>query len=499
MLLKLTIVFSPVAHGLEFDIEQISLASDQQIAFMPFVNTSSDRQELLVIETPDLDARERQLRELIDEPVRTLRLFRLTDPGGWRSVLEVELNAAMDMVDTFRHLDGITFAGYQYPQLLALDVEEVAFAPILSAGSMYLGVNWDASPTFDMFQDLNGDELDDFLMPDFGGWQVALQRETGFSTAQSLGPPPQMNFGETTQFVGYQAETPHHLDGNQDGLIDLAFWLNGRFDVYLQQPGGSFESQSVILDPGMPDVLGDFLSVSLDEGEDGEENVAQRTLDAVEDIDADGLSDLIIQTLEGDGIFGLETRYEIHRGMVDEDGQLTFEPTASSTVSSDGIQLDNERLDLTGDGKQEFVVTSVKISLGSIIAALITRSASVDVAIFQMTDGRFPDEPSLEKEIKVKFDFGAGELFAPAVLSADVTGDGRQDLLVQKDLDTLFVYPGEATDRLFAKSPIKLELALPKEREGFVVTDLDHDGRDELILHVRREDSSALAVVRFES
>ena len=202
VLLNLTIAFSPAAHGLEFDIEQISLASDQQIAFMPFVNGSSDRQEIVVIETPDLDARERQLREIVDEPTRVLRVFRLTEPGSWRSVLELELNAAMDMVDTFRQLDGISFAGYQYPQLLALNMEEGVFEPLLSAGSMYLGVNWDASPTFDMFQDLNGDELDDFLMPDFGGWQVALQRETGFSTAQSLGPPPQMNFGETTQFVG---------------------------------------------------------------------------------------------------------------------------------------------------------------------------------------------------------------------------------------------------------------------------------------------------------
>jgi hypothetical protein len=483
VLLNSAVLLSPFAHGLEFEIDRIPLASDQQIAFMPFVSRSSDTQEILVIETP---------------PVRTVRVFRLADPGSWRPVLEVELNAAMDMVDTFRHRDGISFAGFQASQLLVLNVEETAFEPLLSAGSMYVGVNWDASPTFDMFRDLNGDELDDFLMPDFDGWQVALQQEEGFSTAQSLGPSPQMNFGETSQFVGYQAETPHQLDGNQDGLLDLAFWLNGRFEVYLQKPDGSFEAQPVIVDPGLPDVLGDFLSVSLDEGEDGEESDPQRTLDAVDDINADGLSDLIIQTMEGDGIFGLETRYEIHRGMVGEDERLTFEPSASSTVSSDGIQLDNERLDLTGDGKQEFVVTSVNISLGSIIAALITRSASVDVSIYQMTDGLFPDEPSLEKEIKVRFDFGAGELFVPAVLSADVTGDGRHDLLVQKDLETLFVYPGEATDRLFAKSPIKLEMALPQEREGFVVTDLDHDGRDELILHVRREDSSSLAVVHFK-
>ena len=157
----------------------------------------------------------------------------------------------------------------------------------------------------------------------------------------------------------------------------------------------------------------------------------------------------------------------------------------------------NDRLDLTGDGREEFVITSVNISLGTIISALITRSASVDVSIYQMHDQVFASEPSLEKEIKVKFDFSTGDLFVPAVLSADVTGDGRKDLLVQKGINTLLVYPGEATDKLFTKSPIKLEMSLPSDREGFVVADLNQDGRDELILHLKTDDEVNLTVVEF--
>jgi hypothetical protein len=166
-------------------------------------------------------------------------------------------------------------------------------------------------------------------------------------------------------------------------------------------------------------------------------------------------------------------------------------------VASGGIQLENERLDLTGDGRQEFVVTSVDVSLGAIIGALLTRTASVDVAVYRMTDGVFSEKPNLTKKIKVRFDFGEGDLFVPAVLSADVDGDGRKDLLVQKDEDTLSVYPGEPGERLFQKAPINLELSLPVEREGFRVVDLDGDGRDELILHVKRESSSVISVVVF--
>jgi len=264
--------------------------------------------------------------------------------------------------------------------------------------------------------------------------------------------------------------------------------------VFLQQQDG-FAQQPLVVDPDQRDVIDNFMSVTLEEGEDSEQT--QRVLDAVGDIDGDGLADMIIQAMQGDGIFGLETRYEVHRGLATIDNRLIFEPLASSIVSSGGIQLNNERLDLSGDGKEEFVVTSVKITLGTIIGALITRSASVDVSIYHMEGDVFPEQPSLTKDIKVRFDFSTGDLFVPAVLSADVTGDGRKDLLVQKDLDTLLVYPGEPTQTLFAKSAIKLELELPSDREGFLVVDLNKDGRDELVLHLQREKESLLSVVQF--
>ena len=72
-----------------------------------------------------------------------------------------------------------------------------------------------------------------------------------------------------------------------------------------------------------------------------------------------------------------------------------------------------------------------------------------------------------------------------------------KDLLVQKGLDTLLVYPGQSGAKLFARTPIKLEMDLPKSRDGFVVSDLNRDGRDELILHVERDESSVLSVIEF--
>jgi hypothetical protein len=483
------------AEAIEIQTQTIDLGHDQNIVFMPFVNEGESEPMLLVIETPDLDEREIQTMGLA-EPIRTISLYRQSE-SGWELHLRTKLDASMDILDTVRQRGGIALAGYRKSQVHLLQQQTSTFEPLLTASSMYVGSTWDTLPSVEMFRDLNGDDLDDFLMPDFDGWQVALQRESGFDLPQTIGPGPRMNFGDGMEMVGFLPETPYFFDANLDGLSDLAFWVNGQFEVYRQVPSGLFSENAETLDPGMKDVLGSFFSVEIGDGDD-EADQPQRLLEAVTDVDGDGMADLVIQTMEGDGIFGIETSYQIHRGVISSDGLLSFEKAPSSTLESDGIQLENERLDLTGDGQQEFLVTSVDITLGAIISALITRSASVDVAVHQLSNGVFSGEPRLTKKIKVRFDFSEGDLFIPAVLSADITGDGRQDLLVQRDEEMLLVYPGEATERLFSKQPIRLTLSLPKDRESFVVTDLDGDGRDELIVHLEQDEQSVLSVITFD-
>ena len=94
-----------------------------------------------------------------------------------------------------------------------------------------------------------------------------------------------------------------------------------------------------------------------------------------------------------------------------------------SVIQADGFQFDNERQDLSGDGNQEFVVTSVDISLGTVLKALITRAVSLDISIYTIKAGKFSSAPSIRKTISAKFDFSSGDLFVPAVLGADITGD----------------------------------------------------------------------------
>jgi hypothetical protein len=411
--------------------------------------------------------------------------------------VEKALDDSMDLIDTIKGSNGIQLVGLQGSQLVYLDEVISVFKPLLKTSSMFSGRSWGSSPLLEMFIDINGDGLDDFLMPNFDGWAVALQQENGFQQPQLVGPRPNMSFRETTRYVAYRAEEAFLIDENNDGRNDIAFWQDGYFEVHRQSKLGQFSKVPVNLDVNLKDMLSGYAQISIGEGAKND-NSKNRLLDEIVDINNDGISDLIVKRIKAEGIFGWESEYEIYLGAVNKNNLLEFTKSPSSTIRTDGFQFDNERLDISGDGNQEFLVTSVDISISAVIRALITRSVSVDVSVYKMINGKFPAKPSTRKTISARFNFSSGDLFIPAVLGADVTGDGQKDLLVQKSDTTLLVYPGQQGQTMFTKKAIKLSLALPDSRTGFMVHDVDHDGRDELILIHDDDGRAAISVVSFK-
>ena len=484
--------------ALTYDIETIEIRPEHNIDVIPFITENSASEEILIIETPDVDQLKKQIRGLNNEPIRRVKIFRYS-PSGWRLHLSKDLEDSMDLIDTVRTPKGIELVGYQNSQLLYLNKTTRNFEKLLESPSVFSGVSWGSSPLVNMFVDLNNDGLDDFLIPSFEGWQIALQTNVGFRPLQTLGPLPSMTFSESALYTAYRAEEAFLLDENTDGLKDIAFWKDGSFSVYRQNNQGGFSPLKNILDVNLKDMLSGYSQISVGENNDDNNKGKTRLLDDVLDINNDGYSDLIVKRIKAEGIFGWESEYEIYLGRPTADNRLEFLGVPSSVVRTDGFQFNNEHLDLSGDGNQEFVITSVDISLGAVIRVLISRSVSVDISIYRMANGHFSDKPNVKKNISARFDFGSGELFVPAVLGADITGDGQKDLLVQKGDNTLLVYPGQRGLTMFAPKPIKLKLKLPKSQTGFIVSDLNNDGRDELILKRKEDGEIKLSVVRFKN
>lgn len=490
------ISLSVYAEAFDFDVETIELSPKHNIDVVPFYSATSNLVKLLVIETPKTHQLERQMQAQVAEPIRKIKFFQQKE-SIWSPGLELELDESMDLLDTITVAQGNLVVGLKGSQLNFLDMSASKFKPLIKVSSMFSGRHWGSSPLIEMFADVNGDGLDDLLMPTFDGWVLALQTHEGYQSSQLIGPRPSMSFRDNSRYVAYRAEEPFLMDENNDGLNDIAFWQDGYFKVYRQNELGRFSKVSVRLDPNLRDMLGGYGQISIGE-EEQNNNGKNRLLDEVADINNDGLSDLIVKKIKSEGIFGWESEYEVYFGVIDDNNRLSFQEIPPSTIRTDGFQFNNERMDISGDNHQEFLVTSVDISIGAVIRALITRSVSVDVSIYKMVNGQFPKKPSVRKSISARFDFGSGDIFIPAVLAGDVTGDGLKDLLVQKGEGMLLVYAGENGENIFANKPVKLSLTLPSGRNKFAAYDLDQDGRDELVLTHDGDKGAALSVVSFK-
>ena len=415
-----------------------------------------------------------------DQRARALALYEF-DKTGWQKKLATPMDSAVNLSQLIDADPAPRLVTHAEGTLEVLDVEAQSFKPLIKLPSIYRTKAVDLDTDIEFARDLTGDGLDDLLMPDFDGWRFSVAQSDGtFSKPQLFGPQPIMNVG-SARYVNFTANTPYLLDHNQDDRLDVAFWADDALQVYYQNEGAVFSTTPVTMEVA-PNIESDaFFSLSVGTDEDNPTG-RQVLLDAIEDLDGDGLPDMVVYSVTGEGLFGKETRFEIHRGVRNEQNQLTFESTASSVVGSGGIQIAAERRDLNGDGTLEMMVTSFDLGIGSIIRGLLSRKANLQLAIYEMQDGRYPKTPVLTRKVTAKLDIGKGDIFVPAVLAGDVNGDGIKDLLVQDGDGELDVFVGQTGKRLFARSPITINVDLPESDGSIKVANLDGDADDDLLV-----------------
>jgi len=259
-----SVTFACQLNALEFDVETIPVKPKHRVDILSFSNRASGDAKLLIIESPVISQLEKQMQGLSNEPVRHIKVFQR--PGSqWKLVLTQALEDSMDLVDTISTSEGIQLVGLQGSELLYFDANAARFAPLLKTSPMFAGRSWGESPVMEMFTDINDDGLDDFLMPTFDGWAIAMQTSEGFAALQTIGPPPTMSYRDTARFVAYRAEEAFLLDENNDGLNDITFWRDGYFEVHRQSPVGEFSKIPVPLDVNLKDMLSGYTQLSIGE------------------------------------------------------------------------------------------------------------------------------------------------------------------------------------------------------------------------------------------
>jgi hypothetical protein len=222
----------------------------------------------------------------------------------------------------------------------------------------------------------------------------------------------------------------------------------------------------------------------------------------------------VLVDLEGDGVPDL-----VQETTTNNSGEYAFfrtpapkvpPPAAGPLVAGDlrparglvrltGFQLPAEYVDLDGDGRTDFVVTTIEIDGSNVMRAVTKKVVTARTRAFlnrskgKPEDDFFLAKPDVERSseigVRLLFTFSGSievQRSFTILAGADLDGDRRKDLVIRTAPDALTVWPSTA-DGVWAGTP--RTIAVPAvgsspDVEGYV-GDLSGDGRDDLVLVYR--------------
>lgn len=383
------------------------------------------------------------------------------------------------------------------PDVVAVDAAELGRGPgaelaLLTAGSLHiarrdgpaepvaLGPTLPLPPRtrqlsrLRMIRDWSGDGRPEALLPALGG---LLLLPLGGGTPRTLSLPVR------TLYETFEPGEPLHegyvhaelvwpslarADDDGDGRPDL--FAFGRFDfrVFRAGPDGL---------PPEPSRSAAFAPFTFEEEHRHEANTLRAF---ATDVDGDGRAEVVLHRTEGSLMRShATTQIFANPG----DGAVAGTPAATLDARNGFGQV--LLRDLDGDGRQELVQTLVPFGVLQLVRVLVRRRVEATLRVYAV-DGPGIDDlrETWSAEVGYGLDFDAARVqgLLPTV-DGDWNGDGLSDLLRGDDAQTLEIRLGRRGDDGpgFGDDRARQELPLAVERA--VVTDLDGDGLDDLILY----------------
>lgn len=467
-----------------------------------------------------------QLAVVSVNPARSLRIRLIAwDGEEWITTLDGALDRAVLFVEVARIADRDRFIAYRRGSVEWLEPESGEQRPLVDLRIPYRASHEDGIPQLDIARDLNGDGRDDLLLPDIDGFWVALQSEDGsFGAAVKLGPAEPFArsnaYGDKRTYaqVGITAENlpwylsrVHRFDVDLDGRQDLVFWDGDQFLVHRQDELGGFGDEpgafatEVAFDfdgsYGLAFQFGDASvpSMLLGFGPRTDHTILQ----GFHDLNGDAVADLVTLTLEGRSPFRLRGRYNVHFGRAGPNG-ASFPAAADASFESPGkaggLQpwgyASQRFFDFDGDGVNDAAIAAVDIGLSNMVGAMVGNSVSIDLAFYRIRDGEHPAKADWTRRVRSPFKplDKRGPLF-PTILTGDVDGDGRSDLLIGERWDELSVYLGVPGKEPVAPRAIRVAAPLPGDERNARIADLDGDGKDDVYIQHPSADGPGRIVV----
>ena len=443
---------------------------------------------------------------------RHLHIYTFSE-GTWVSELNATLRSEVLFVDVANIGGRDRLITYEQGHLNWFDPESATEQALVEVATNYKSEKDGGIPYVDISRDVNGDGLDDLIVPDIDGFWISVQlRDGSFTTPIKHGPPDPFldqialdhthsyrEVGITPLTVLWYMSRVHQMDYDHDGRVDLVFWNADHFDVYHQDANGMFSTVAETFTVDIPFETDGAYSIAFDfKGENMfslifgfRENTKRRVLHTFRDLNGDGVSDLVIHALAGRSLGKQRSLYEVHFGMPTPNGTV-FARDVGMTIrprgTAGGLQpwgySSQWFQDVDGDGKTDILFKDVKTGLAGMSRAMVGKSIAIDIEIYRMENGTYPDKPTAMRKIRPNLDvFETDRVFFPVVLLGDVNGDGRSDLLVGKNWKELEVFLGVPGPALFARKPQKVAVAMPNDERNARLVDLNRDNKQDLLIH----------------
>ncbi len=446
-----------------------------------------------------------------DGDERRLRIYEFGD-GAWAPGLDATLGPEVLFVDVANIGGRDRLVTYDPGRLNWFDPESATERALVAVTASFNPPRAGEIPHVDVTRDVNGDGRDDLVVPGVGGFRVFIQTGAGeFADPVKIGRSTEMSriYGaDGYRYTPWEESRVHEMDYDRDGLGDLVFWNEDHFEVHHQDEDGLF---APVAETFTTDVA--FDSDELSSLATGD--MIGRVLHSIADLNGDGVADLVVLSLEGASISRKRSTYEVHLGAPAPDGGTLFARGVDFAFQSAGrIQLGMDRHDFDGDGHVDLMFTTIEVgylksSVWKRIKGFMGDDIWLDLEFHSMAGGLYPEEPNATRRIQldghpsirepgwVPLDIvlrGATHqerrtqkrhlrAFNTTLLIGDVTGDGRSDLLIEETHRQLLVFVGVPGPDLFARQPQRVAVAIPNDEEYTWLTDLNRDGKQDVLMH----------------
>ncbi|MCZ6644823.1 MAG: VCBS repeat-containing protein [SAR324 cluster bacterium] len=361
---------------------------------------------------------------------------------------------------------------FRLEETVTIELESINLKP---GGDLKTGLQW--------IVDLDGDGFDEIAVPRLDGLQIlrvpafdAVERHVLLLTRSKS----RLWIYLRQNIVAYSIPVVHFLDIDGRDWKDVVAFNDGLVQIFYlgEEPGAMVKTPDAEHDlqppkPFNPDAPWDPPLKMVKAG----------------DLNGDGTLDLVfVKIAPSDSGVSTSSRVLIYYGRRNADSGMYELPSKPDQVFATEGFSHPLLVDINNNGRTDLALVNVEIGFWAMLKALIARTVSAETAFYLMPkEGRYPRQPDAVVDYSVKFSLGRFS-HQPLTAFGDFNGDGRPDLLLSVDKSNLGIHWGLENEFWDDDYDYLLEDFLPTRKKGLRVTDLDGDGRDDLIFTYNRND-----------